>query len=253
VRRWLLGAAALLGGCATSTHSTTAPFGAIHTLREAHNNVHVIVGPKGLVLVDGGLEGSAVEVEARIRELGLDPARIRAVIITHGHADHAGGARHFQTTYGAQVIAGAGDQPLFSGGRNDALCPTSTHAEWRLDEDQGATYTPFAANVWVDQDLDAKPLTGLTGRILSMPGHTAGSLSLVVGEAAFVGDLFRGAIVGSSAVTHFYMCDLADNRRDIRGLLDAHPAVKTFFTGHFGPVAREEVERLVEEMAPDPG
>ena len=137
--------------------------------------------------------------------------------------------------------------------RSSPARATSAHAEWRLDEDQSATYTPVAANVWVAQDLDAEPLTGLAGRVLSVPGHTAGSLVLVVGDAAFVGDLFRGAIVGQSAVTHFYMCDLADNRQDMRDLLDAYPAVKTFFTGHFGPVTREEVEQLVEEMAPDAG
>ena len=51
--------------------------------------------------------------------------------------------------------------------------------------------------------------------------------------------MFRGAIVGRSAETHFYMCDLEDNRADVRALLDAAPEVEVFFTGHFGPVTRE--------------
>jgi glyoxylase-like metal-dependent hydrolase (beta-lactamase superfamily II) len=75
-----------------------------------------------------------------------------------------------------------------------------------------------------------------------LPGHTRGSLVVVIGSAAFVGDLFRGAVVGSSAETHFYMCDLDDNQRDIRWLLDTFPNATVFFTGHSGPVSREALE-----------
>jgi hypothetical protein len=62
-------------------------------------------------------------------------------------------------------------------------------------------------------------------------------------DTAVVGDLLRGAIVGSSAERHFYMCDLADNDRDIRHLLtDLAPKAKWFFAGHFGPVDRQAVQ-----------
>jgi hypothetical protein len=61
-------------------------------------------------------------------------------------------------------------------------------------------------------------------------------------NAVFVGDLFRGAIVDSSAERHFHMCDEIDNDQDIRSLLGLAPAVKTFFVGHFGPVDRLAVE-----------
>jgi hypothetical protein len=57
-----------------------------------------------------------------------------------------------------------------------------------------------------------------------------------------VGDLFRGAVVGSSAEIHFFMRDLEDNRRDIQALLERARAAATFFTGHFGLVSREAVE-----------
>ena len=60
--------------------------------------------------------------------------------------------------------------------------------------------------------------------------------------AALVGDLFRGAIAGSSAELHFYMCDLAGNRRDVRAVLERiAPSATVFFPGHFGPVSREAV------------
>ena len=47
----------------------------------------------GIILIDT-LFGYAVEDEivAGLTKLGLDPARIKYAIVTHAHADHAGGA-----------------------------------------------------------------------------------------------------------------------------------------------------------------
>jgi glyoxylase-like metal-dependent hydrolase (beta-lactamase superfamily II) len=179
-----------------------------------------------------------------MREAGVDPAQVSPIIVSHGHADHAGGARYFQQRYGARVIAGRGDAAMLATGRNEPICPTGIIARLRRAGDEAARYTPTEATL-VDGVTPLAPTTGLDGRAVVLPGHTAGSLVVVLGEAAFVGDLFRGAIVGDTAETHFYMCDLEDNRRDIRALLDEiAPGATVFFTGHFGPVARSEVEAL---------
>ena len=66
---------------------------------------------------------------------------------------------------------------------------------------------------------------------------------VVLDEVVLVGDLFRGSIVGRSAATHFYICDLEGNRDDVRHVLDeVAPEGQLFFTGHFGPVKRAAVE-----------
>ena len=135
---------------------------------------------------------------------------------------------------------------LADGGLCD-VCPTGWLARQRVEKDLAARYAGFEADVLVDAALDLGALAGVPGRVIPMAGHTPGSLVVVAGDAAFVGDLFRGEIVGSGAETHFYMCDLEDNRRDIRALLDDYPEVKTFFTGHFGPVDREDVEAYLED------
>jgi glyoxylase-like metal-dependent hydrolase (beta-lactamase superfamily II) len=85
-------------------------------------------------------------------------------------------------------------------------------------------------------------LAGLEGRVIALPGHTRGSLVVTVGDAVFVGDLFRGSLLGSGAETHFYMCDVEGNRRDVARLLhEIAPHGQTFFVGHFGPVDRVSV------------
>ena len=244
---WVV-ALGLLSGCAGLSESHKAAEGVEGlTLRESHNNAHLIVSGDNLALVDAGLPADAEALEARIRDAGFDPSKIRAIIITHGHADHAGGARHFQQKFGTPIVAGRGDASLMTTGRHDKLCPTDSIAESRLEDDQSATYTPTEAEVWVEAPIDLKALAGIDGTIHPLPGHTEGSLVVVAGDVALVGDLFRGEIVTSGAEIHFYMCDLEDNQRDIKALLETlAPKATTFFVGHFGPVDREDVEDLIQ-------
>ena len=66
----------------------------------------VLKTSEGLIVIDA-LNSPA---EARdilvpnIVAMGLDPADIKYVIITHGHGDHWGGAKYLQDTYGARVV-----------------------------------------------------------------------------------------------------------------------------------------------------
>ena len=38
------------------------------------------------------------EVVSGLKKLGLDPAKIKYVIVSHGHSDHSGGAKYLQDT-----------------------------------------------------------------------------------------------------------------------------------------------------------
>lgn len=222
----------------------------VHTFTIDYANAFVIARGDSFFMFDAGLESNAPELAEALREEGFDPAKLTAIILSHGHADHAGGAGWFKRKYGTRVFAGARDRSLLTKGQNDTLCPIGQIARNRLDEDQAATYTPFEADGWIDGDRDLEPLVGIPGRLLLMPGHTAGSLSMIVKGSVFVGDLLRGAILGSGAAVHFYMCDVADNRNDIQRLLSEQaPDATHFFTGHFGPLDRAAV---IEEFGAKP-
>lgn len=225
----------------------------------------VSCGPAGTTAFSSAVTLDAADVDQPVAALSFAAAatyswRINEGapldgVVTHGHADHVGGAAHFRERYGAKIIAGGGDRAMLAAGKHEApLCPTDFIARRRLETDQNERFTPLQADLWIDADpretvaLDLKPLTGVDARVIALPGHTDGSLIVVTSRFALVGDLFRGSIPGWSATRHFYICDLADNQRDLRELLTVHAKdATTFLPGHFGPIERASVQALAEQ------
>ncbi len=236
-------------GCVPANERTVHRLGAIRvdTIRLEYANAHLVRAGDRAFLVDSGSRETADALLAELRAAGVEPASLRAVILTHGHADHAGGAARL-AALGVPVVAGRGDRAQLARGQNDPLCPTDDTARDRLAVDQAARFDPVEADHWIDAPTPLAPLVGVEGEIVPLPGHTAGSLVVRVGDAALVGDLFRGEILSAGADVHFYMCDLADNRRDLERLLsEVAPSARTLFVGHFGPVTPAQLRDLLAE------
>lgn len=70
-------------------------------------HVYVINGGSELAIVDPGLgmPGDLDKVLANMADDGLDPKRVRKLILTHYHADHIGAAKEFHDRFDVEVIA----------------------------------------------------------------------------------------------------------------------------------------------------
>lgn len=66
-------------------------------------NFVVLRDGSDVTLIDTGYPGDRRTVEDALREIGAQPADVRAVLITHAHVDHIGSVNHFADTYGAAV------------------------------------------------------------------------------------------------------------------------------------------------------
>jgi metallo-beta-lactamase class B len=64
----------------------------------------------GIILYDTqGVYDAEDVIVGGLKKLGLDPAKVRYVIISHAHEKEVGGAKLMQERYGARIVMGAGD------------------------------------------------------------------------------------------------------------------------------------------------
>jgi len=110
--------------------------------------------------------------------------RVKAIVITHAHIDHIGGAAKLKASTGAPVLMNQDDQELY-----DHL---DVQASWLGMEPPSRTSIDDAA-----RDGDALTLGATEFRVLHTPGHTQGSISLWIPteNKLIAGDtLFRDSI-----------------------------------------------------------
>ena len=68
-------------------------------------NAHLVIGNQGCILIDAGLPGSAAKIEKALSDRSLSFKDIKAIVITHAHVDHAGGAFELRERSRAPIIA----------------------------------------------------------------------------------------------------------------------------------------------------
>lgn len=208
------------------------------------SNVFLLKGTAGPVLVDSGSKNDMSSLVAALAAEGVRIEDLLAVVLTHAHADHAGLAAEIRRRSGARLIAGRGDRAMMAAGINDPLTATSLTARLILSLPLDVRFEPFTADMEIDAEFDLSPY-GLAGRALPMPGHTPGSLVVVLDDGrAFVGDMILGGWLGGalfphSAGEHYFHADVAKNRANIAAL--AKRPIRQYFLGHGGPVSAQSV------------
>jgi glyoxylase-like metal-dependent hydrolase (beta-lactamase superfamily II) len=147
---------------------------------------YVVDTREGLVLIDSGLEADAAEVCAQLAELGLDVGRLRAILLTHVHADHSLGAAGLRARTGAKIYAGRGDcRPLREGEPRLAFFSNYSLPEHKTHP------TPVDVELAGDEAIS---FGEARFRAVAAPGHTPGSTCYLL-ERPDLRALFTGDVI----------------------------------------------------------
>jgi len=131
------------------------------------------------------------EIQRVLAILAKHQLRVKAIIITHAHIDHIGGAQKLKAATGAPVYMNANDQPL-----SEQL---DTQAAWL------GMATPERTKIDVDAREGEKVALGPAEfHVLHTPGHTQGSISLwipaenklIAGDTLFLDSIGRTDLPG---------------------------------------------------------
>ncbi|MFI5740401.1 MBL fold metallo-hydrolase [Streptomyces anulatus] len=185
-----------------------------------------------LTLIDAGDIDAAAAIEDAIRTLGLDPAGIRRIVITHGHRDHYGAAQELADRHGAEIIAHALDAPVVRGERP---VPEPDLLDWELPLWEHGLTVPEAPPTRVDREVTGGEVLpfGDGARVVHAPGHTAGSIAI---HLPLHGVLFTGDTVASveRVMLGVFNVDRAGAAATFRRLAALVP--RTVCVGHGDPL-----------------
>jgi hydroxyacylglutathione hydrolase len=205
-----------------------------------------LIREDALVLVDAGPARHGAELLGRMDALSL-PHQISLLLLTHGHWDHIGSANEIRELTGCKVAVHQQDREWVERGFRPT--PPAASAWGRvmgaLTERMFRSYmnlpgTPI--DVVVDsEELSLQPF-GIRGRALHTPGHSAGSMSILLDSGdAFVGDLVMNGWFGPSMSP--WVEDAATVRESWRLLLNK--GAKRIYPAHWKPFGADRLERLV--------
>ena len=168
----------------------------------------LIESPDGLILIEAHSALSFESEWASIKAVGLDPMKVKYVLATHEHGDHAPGAYLWRVVTGAKFVC------------SDEMAYTLQH---HIPINSGyGFHPPVPTDIKVSEDIDLD-LAGLKVRAVRIPGHTYGSMAwrFEKGGKSYVafGDLImpRG-VLGYSGSINFSARDVLSSLRKLQAL-----------------------------------
>jgi ribonuclease/clavin/mitogillin len=199
------------------------------TIRSHGVNLYVVDGRDGKLLFDAGWPRSLPDLKEGLEAAGLRLSAVRFVMTSHAHPDHAGLMQKLKRHCGVRRIV----HEIQRG----SLADLNLFFERKPDRD----YEPFEIDgddliVVGSPDRRALRSIGIEGEILTTPGHSDDSVSLLLdGGDAFTGDLTRPDMATDA---HW-----AAVSASWRALL-ASGAVM-FYPAHGGPTAAGVIEEML--------
>ncbi|OJZ74675.1 hypothetical protein BRW65_08185 [Mycobacterium paraffinicum] len=214
-------------------------------------NTYLLIGRRP-ILVDCGMPNSADRIWNGVIAAGVDPTDLEMIVITHGHVDHFGAAAELQARTGAPVAAHEGDLAAYRAGHSDRSQRQPIGLFGRVftrtpppNEVTRPLHPDFVLKG--DYRLDDH---GLDACIVHTPGHTPGSVSILLNEGDLIaGDMLTGGFLGLLQYRPSNPPFHDDPGQALDSLQAAlHMGPHTLHIGHGGPMPAADVQRWLDRQ-----
>jgi hydroxyacylglutathione hydrolase len=214
----------------------------ITRVNRSRSKVFLVSRGNSHILVDTGVSRNWRKLRKDLEKLNVQS--IKLLVLTHSHFDHAGNALRIKEKYGARIVIHAKEAGLLEQGFTPLPAGTNFFSSAiirRLGSKASRQfrYRSCKADILINGKTDLSEY-GFDAFILPTPGHTAGSVSLIVDdEIAIAGDSIFGVFRGS--VFPPFADDVPEMIRSWGKLLET--GCRLFIPTHGTPDSRELLQR----------
>lgn len=221
--------------------SWTTPNGTtVRCICYGRSNVFLVSEKDRHVMVDTGTPPCYGAIQKALDAIAAEGGKLEALILTHAHFDHTANATKIITAFPMKLVAHRDDLSHFINGTSPDAQGTRPAIRFlttilREPLSRMMRYSPLEIDLVVEDRFDLRPL-GIDGYIIHTPGHTPGSVSVIVGEAiAIVGDAMFG--VNKQSVFPPFALDVKTMVESWKALLDTN--CTTFLPSHGSENSRD--------------
>ena len=181
--------------------------------------VYLIGHGNDLALIDTGAAVNPEELLQNIKAEGFDPANIRCALLTHGHADHSGGAYFLHKHCGTQIFASELTAKFVSEGDENAISLRQAKQAGAYPAD----YVFHACPVTPVRDGEVLQAGGFHLQLIETPGHADGHVCYLMEHGGkrvlFSGDLvFWGGKIILQQIDDCRIPEYASSMERVRAL-----------------------------------
>ena len=221
----------------------------IYPIHCGFGTVYALKGD-GVILIDGGDPNKLGDIKKGIAKALIQPEEIKLIILTHSHWDHIGSARDIKQMTKAKILLHHKDMHFLADEK-----PTQPPGLNSWGRTLSALLTLMSPLIHVpkfevDIIAEDKELSlaeyGIPGRIIHTPGHTWGSVSVLLDSGdAFVGDLAMNLFpLRLNPGLPIFGDDMTIVKNSWKKLLDRD--VKTIYPAHGNSFPSQIMRKLIQ-------
>jgi hydroxyacylglutathione hydrolase len=222
----------------------------IETIQAGGANVYLVANGDRSILVDAGSKQATGKILDELHRSGLEPVDVKLIILTHTHYDHVGGLKELQEVTQAKILVHQNEADSLAAGYTEfprgtmVLTQLISFIGRRLARGSGE-YEAVRPDISITDRFDLEPY-GVSGYALPTPGHSPGSLCVILyGKTALVGDTLFG-ISRRSAFPPF-ADDVDELLQSWKRLMDT--GCQRFLPGHGQPISIDELRKSYGKAA----